>query len=55
MCTGCGNERENLSDLYLERDDDQKADSVLTLKAPVLTAADDIHTGKYFFIVFQRK
>ena len=25
----------------------------LTLKAPVMTAADDIH--KYFFIVFQRK
>ena len=26
---------------------------VLTLKAPITTAADDIH--KYFFIVFQRK
>ena len=26
---------------------------MLTLKAPVTTAADDIH--KYFFIVFQRK
>ena len=25
----------------------------LTLKAPITTAADDIH--KYFFIVFQRK
>ena len=25
----------------------------LTLKAPIMTAADDIH--KYFFIVFQRK
>ena len=26
---------------------------VLTLKAPITTAADDIH--KYFFIVYQRK
>ena len=26
---------------------------ILTLKAPIMTAADDIH--KYFFIVFQRK
>ena len=26
---------------------------ILTLKAPITTAADDIH--KYFFIVFQRK
>ena len=26
---------------------------LLTLKAPLMTAADDIH--KYFFIVFQRK
>ena len=26
---------------------------LLTLKAPITTAADDIH--KYFFIVFQRK
>ena len=26
---------------------------ILTLKGPILTAADDIH--KYFFIVFQRK
>ena len=26
---------------------------LLTLKAPIMTAADDIH--KYFFIVFQRK
>ena len=25
----------------------------LTLKAPITTAADDIH--KYFFVVFQRK
>ena len=31
----------------------QKVGSVLTLKAPITTAADDIH--KYFFIVFQRK
>ena len=27
--------------------------TVLTLKVPIMTAADDIH--KYFFIVFQRK
>ena len=27
--------------------------TVLTLQAPITTAADDIH--KYFFIVFQRK
>ena len=27
--------------------------TVLTLKVPITTAADDIH--KYFFIVFQRK
>ena len=27
--------------------------TLLTLKAPIKTAADDIH--KYFFIVFQRK
>ena len=27
--------------------------NILTLKAPIMTAADDIH--KYFFIVFQRK
>ena len=27
--------------------------SILTLKVPITTAADDIH--KYFFIVFQRK
>ena len=27
--------------------------SMLTLKVPIMTAADDIH--KYFFIVFQRK
>ena len=27
--------------------------ALLTLKAPITTAADDIH--KYFFIVFQRK
>ena len=26
---------------------------LLTLKAPIMTAADDIH--KYFFIIFQRK
>ena len=28
-------------------------EAYLTLKAPITTAADDIH--KYFFIVFQRK
>ena len=32
---------------------EKKIPVVLTLKAPVMTAADDIH--KYFFIVFQRK
>ena len=30
-----------------------KKGSLLTLKAPIMTAADDIH--KYFFFVFQRK
>ena len=30
-----------------------KRNDALTLKAPIKTAADDIH--KYFFIVFQRK
>ena len=34
----------------VEKDDNQVA---LTLKAPITTAADDIHN--YFFIVFQRK
>ena len=29
--------------------------SDLTLRAPVMTAADDIHKYMYFFIVFQRK
>ena len=29
--------------------------SSLTLKAPITTAADDIHKDLYFFIVFQRK
>ena len=29
------------------------AQMMLTLEAPITTAADDIH--KYFFIVFQRK
>ena len=29
------------------------AKGLLALKAPITTAADDIH--KYFFIVFQRK
>ena len=33
--------------------DAAKVDFLLTLKAPITTAADDIH--KYFFIVFQRK
>ena len=31
----------------------RSVNKVLTLKAPITTAADDIH--KYFFIVFQRK
>ena len=30
-----------------------RAGGMLTLKAPITSAADDIH--KYFFIVFQRK
>ena len=30
-----------------------ECDKKLTLKAPIMTAADDIH--KYFLIVFQRK
>ena len=29
--------------------------SLLTLKAPITTAADDIYKYMYFFIVFQRK
>ena len=29
------------------------AREILTIKAPITTAADDI--GKYYFIVFQRK
>ena len=31
----------------------EAGEQVLTLKAPIMTAADDIH--KYFFIVFQKK
>ena len=33
--------------------DNESDQGWLTLKAPITTAADDIH--KYFFIVFQRK
>ena len=37
-----------------QRENDREVvDASITLKAPITTAADDIH--KYFLIVFQRK
>ena len=42
-----------MSSLLICWTESENAESALTLKAPIKTAADDIH--KYFFIVFHRK